>query len=163
MADRQLIGRIAIAGIVVAALATCVVLLNGGEEPQAETVAVVGEPTGAAPSREPDRTITRTLSQAQPQPVSNDWQIAYELVGTGTATVVYDSNGLGLVHQELQVTLPWRKELTWKNTGTPPTVQLMGQGEGAVECRVAVGGAVVTSEKSTPGEVATCAGRLAPS
>ncbi|WP_410650129.1 hypothetical protein [Amycolatopsis sp. cmx-4-54] len=160
MADRQLIGRIAIAGIVVAALATCVVLLNGGEEPQAETVAVVGEPTGAVPSRGPDRTITRTLSQAQP--VSNDWQIAYELVGTGTATVVYDSNGLGLVHQEPQVTLPWRKELTWKNTGTPPTVQLMGQGEGAVECRVAVGGAVVTSEKSAPGEVATCTGRLAP-
>ncbi|MFC3449901.1 hypothetical protein [Amycolatopsis speibonae] len=163
MADRQLIGRIAIAGIVVAALATCVVLLNGGEEPQPETVAVVGEPTGAAPSREPDRTITRTLSQARPRPVSNDWQIAYELAGTGTATVVYDSNGLGLVHQELQVTLPWRKELTWKNTGTPPTVQVMGQGEGAVECRVAVGGAVVTSQKSTPGEVATCAGRLAPS
>ncbi len=163
MADRQLIGRVAIAGIVVAALATCVVLLNGGEEPRAETVAVVGEPTGAAPSREPDRTITRTLSQAQPRPVSNDWRIAYELVGTGTATVVYDSNGLGLVHQELQVTLPWRKELTWKSTGTPPTVQLMGQGEGAVECRVAVGGAVVTTEKSSPGEVATCAGRLAPS
>ncbi|WP_181771795.1 hypothetical protein [Amycolatopsis pittospori] len=163
MADRQLIGRIAIAGIVVAALATCVVLLNGGEEPQAETVAVVGEPTDAAPSRGPDRTITRTLSQPQPQPVSTDWRIAYELAGTGTATVVYDSNGLGLVHQELQVTLPWRKELTWKNTGTPPTVQLLGQGEGAVECRVAVGGAVVTSQKSTPGEVATCAGRLAPS
>ncbi|ANN20810.1 hypothetical protein SD37_37935 [Amycolatopsis orientalis] len=163
MADRQLIGRAAIAGIVVAALATCVVLLNGDEEPRAETVAVVGEPTESAPSREPDRTITRTLSQERPQPVSNDWRITYELDGTGTATVVYDSNGLGLVHQEPQVTLPWRKELTWKNTGAPPTVQLLGQGEGAVECRVTVGGAVVTSQKSAPGEVATCAGRLTPS
>lgn len=162
MADRQLIGRIAIAGIVVAALATCAVLLNGGEEPQPETVAVVGEPT-AAPSRGPDRTITRTLSQEQPQPGSSDWKITYELAGTGTATVVYDSTGLGLVHQEPQVALPWRKELTWKNIGAPPTVQLMGQGEGTVECRVAVGGTVVTSEKSAPGEVATCAGRLAPS
>lgn len=39
------------------------------------------------------------------------------------------TNGLGLVHQEPQVPLPWRMDLTWKNTGTPPTVRLMGQGD----------------------------------
>jgi hypothetical protein len=83
--------------------------------------------------------------------------VTYELTGSGTATVVYDSNGNGLVHQELAVSLPWRTDLSWPSPGT---VQLLGQGTGAVECRISLGGRVVTSQKSAPGEVAACTGRL---
>ncbi|MFD8496183.1 hypothetical protein [Amycolatopsis sp. NPDC059657] len=82
----------------------------------------------------------------------------YELGGTGTATVVYDENGRGLVHQELGVALPWRKELNWDDSGVAPSVQVMGQGSGEVECSVSVNGAVVLRHK---GEVASCAGKLA--
>jgi hypothetical protein len=79
------------------------------------------------------------------------------LSGAGTATVVYDENGFGLVHQELAVTLP---DLTWRDSGAAPSVQLVGQGDGQVECKVSVRGAVVVSQKTPSGEVATCAGKL---
>jgi hypothetical protein len=39
-------------------------------------------------------------------------------------------------------------------------VQLVGQGDGQVECKVSVRGAVVVSQKTPSGEVATCAGKL---
>jgi hypothetical protein len=163
MADRQLIARLAVAAIVVAGLAGVVLVLNSGDEQSPQNVAVVGEPAAAGPSstRLPDRTVTQT-PPAEARQANGDWQITYELAGTGTATVVYDENGLGLVHQELSVALPWRKELTWLNTGVPPRVQLQGQGDGQVECRVAVRGAVVTSQKAAKGEVATCEGKLTP-
>jgi hypothetical protein len=163
MADRQLIARLAVAGIVVAGLAGVVLVLNSGDDAPPQTVAVVGEPAAAAPSstRLPDQTITQTPS-AELKPANGDWQITYELTGTGTATIVYDENGLGLVHQELSVPLPWRKELTWQNTGVPPHVQVQGQGDGQLECRVAVRGAVVTSQKAAKGDVATCEGKLTP-
>ncbi|MFE0027779.1 hypothetical protein [Amycolatopsis sp. NPDC059021] len=161
MVDKQLFLRLGVAAVVVAAGAAGVILLGGGEEPPpAEAVAVVGEPSPSAPvssSAPAPQPVTRTVT---PQAVPDDWPITYELAGSGTATVVYDENGLGLVHQELAVPLPWRKELTWKHTGAPPTVQLMGQADGPVECRIAVRGTVVTSQESAPGEVATCAGRL---
>lgn len=160
--DRQIVGRLAIAGIAVAAVAAVVVILGvGGGDPAPAAVAVVGEPSRPAPQRGPDQTVTRTLPPSTSvAAVSNDWPVTYELTGEGTATVVYDENGLGLVHQELSVALPWRKDLTWKNTGVPPSVQLMGQGTGAVECRISIRGVVVKTEKSAPGDVASCAGRL---
>jgi hypothetical protein len=68
-------------------------------------------------------------------------------------SVVYDSNGLGLVHQELDVALPWRKVLSWPSAGS---IQLLGQGSGAVECRVSVGSRVVKTQQPAPGEVAAC-------
>ncbi|GAA4540181.1 hypothetical protein [Amycolatopsis samaneae] len=161
MVDKQVFLRLGVAVVVVAAGTAGVILLGGEDEPPpAAAVAVVGEPSSAmaAPSSVPaPPPVTRTVT---PRPVPEDWRITYELAGSGTATVVYDENGLGLVHQELAVPLPWRKELTWKHTGAPPTVQLMGQADGPVECRIAVRGAVVTTQKSAPGEVATCAGRL---
>ena len=94
------------------------------------------------------------------QSTPGQWQILYELAGAGTATVVYDENGLGLVHQELAVTLPWRKELVWPPSGAAPTVKLLGQGEGQVECRVSVGGVLAVTPKAAPGGVASCGGRL---
>ncbi|MET8994864.1 hypothetical protein [Amycolatopsis sp. NPDC004169] len=98
---------------------------------------------------------TATYTSTPPAP--SGYRVTYELTGTGTATVVYDTNGLGLVHQELDVRLPWRKEFSW---AAPGSVQLLGQGTGAVECRVSAGGRVVTTQKSAPGEVAACTGRL---
>ncbi|MEC3979166.1 MmpS family transport accessory protein [Amycolatopsis sp. H20-H5] len=163
MADRQLLARLGVAVVVVGALAGGVVLLTGGDDPPPQAVAVVGEPPPAVPasSRPPDQTVTRTPSAETPQP-ANDWRITYELTGSGTATLVYDENGLGLVHQELAVPLPWRKELTWQNTGVPPRVQLQGQGDGRLECRITVRGSLVTSDKAAKGDVVTCAGKLTP-
>ncbi len=159
--DRQLIGRLAIAGIAVAAVAAAVVIL--GDDP-APTPVAVSTATGAVPKRAPDRTVTRTLapttSTAPAAPAPSSWQITYELAGSGTATVVYDDNGLGLVHQELSVPLPWRKTLTWPKSAVAPTVQLMGQSSGPVECRISVNGVLARSAKAADGEVASCAGRL---
>ncbi|MCG3757978.1 MmpS family transport accessory protein [Amycolatopsis sp. Poz14] len=159
--DRQLIGRLAIAGIAVAAVAAAAVIL--GDDPAPAPVAV-STPTAAVPQRAPDRTITRTLapttSTAPAAPAPSSWQITYELAGSGTATVVYDDNGLGLVHQELSVPLPWRKTLTWPKSAVAPTVQLMGQSSGPVECRISVNGMLARSAKAADGEVASCAGRL---
>ncbi|WP_409183491.1 MmpS family transport accessory protein [Amycolatopsis sp. VS8301801F10] len=161
--DRQLIGRLAIAGITVAAVAATVVILGAGDD-SAPAPAAVAAPAAEAPQRAPDRTVTRTLapttSTAPAAPVPSSWQITYELTGSGTATVVYDDNGLGLVHQELSVPLPWSKTLTWPKTAVAPTVQLMGQSSGPVECRVSVNGVLARSAKAADGEVATCAGRL---
>ncbi|MFD2466842.1 MmpS family transport accessory protein [Amycolatopsis silviterrae] len=161
--DRQLIGRLGIAGIAVAAVAAVVVILGTGDDP-APAPAAVAAPVTSVPQRAPDRTVTRTLapttSTAPAAPAPSSWQITYELGGSGTATVVYDDNGLGLVHQELSVPLPWRKTLTWPKTAVAPTVQLMGQSSGPVECRVSVNGVLARSAKATDGEVASCAGRL---
>lgn len=161
--DRQLIGRLAIAGIAVAAVAATVVILGTGDDPAPAPVAV-SAPTTGVPQRAPDRTVTRTLapttSTAPVAPAPSTWQITYELAGSGTATVVYDDNGLGLVQQELSVSLPWRKTLTWPKTDVAPTVQLMGQSSGPVECRVSVNGVLARSSKAADGEVASCAGRL---
>lgn len=159
--DRQLIGRLAIAGIAVAAVAAAVVILGDDPTPAPATFAA---PTASVPQRAPDRTVTRTLapmtSTAPVAPPPSSWQITYELAGSGTATVVYDDNGLGLVHQELSVPLPWSKTLTWPKTAVAPTVQLMGQSSGPVECRISVNGVLARSAKAADGEVATCAGRL---
>ncbi|WP_370932199.1 MmpS family transport accessory protein [Amycolatopsis sp. cg13] len=161
--DRQLIGRLAIAGIAVAAVAATVVILGAGDAPT-PAPAAISAPTAEVPQRAPDRTITRTLapttSTAPVAPAPSNWQITYELAGSGTATVVYDDNGLGLVHQELSVPLPWSKTLTWPKTAVAPTVQLMGQSSGAVECRISVNGVLARSAKAADGEVANCAGRL---
>lgn len=160
--DRQLIGRLAIAGIAVAAVAAAVAIL--GDDPTPAPAAAVAAPTTSLPQRAPDRTVTRTLapatSTAPVAPVPSSWQITYELSGSGTATVVYDDNGLGLVHQELSVPLPWRKTLTWPKSAVAPTVQLMGQSSGPVECRVSVNGVLARSAKAADGEVASCSGRL---
>lgn len=159
--DRQLIGRLAIAGIAVAAVAAAVVILGDDADP---TPVAVSTPAAAVPQRAPDRTVTRTLapttSTAPAAPAPSSWQITYELAGSGTATVVYDDNGLGLVHQELSVPLPWRKTLTWPKSAVAPTVQLMGQSSGPVECRISVNGVLARSAKAADGEVASCAGRL---
>lgn len=159
--DRQLIGRLAIAGIAVAAVAAAVVILGDDADP---APVAVSTPAVAVPKRAPDRTVTRTLapttSTAPAAPAPSSWQITYELAGSGTATVVYDDNGLGLVHQELSVPLPWRKTLTWPKSAVAPTVQLMGQSSGPVECRISVNGVLARSAKAADGEVASCAGRL---
>ncbi|MGW7535663.1 MmpS family transport accessory protein [Amycolatopsis sp. NPDC054798] len=159
--DRQLIGRLAIAGIAVAAVAAAVVILDDDPTPAPATFSA---PATSVPQRAPDRTLTRTLapttSTAPVAPTPSSWQITYELSGSGTATVVYDDNGLGLVHQELSVPLPWRKTLTWSKSAVAPTVQLMGQSSGPVECRVSVNGVLARSAKAADGEVASCAGRL---
>lgn len=159
--DRQLIGRLAIAGIAVAAVAAAVVILGDDADP---APVAVSAPAAAVPQRAPDRTVTRTLapttSTAPAAPAPSSWQITYELAGSGTATVVYDDNGLGLVHQELSVPLPWRKTLTWPKSAVAPTVQLMGQSSGPVECRISVNGVLARSAKAADGEVASCAGRL---
>lgn len=159
--DRQLIGRLAIASITIATATTVVVILGTGDDP---APVAASTPTVVVPQRAPDRTVTRTLapttSTAPAAPAPSSWQITYELSGSGTATVVYDDNGLGLVHQELSVPLPWRKSLTWSKTAVAPTVQLMGQSSGPVECRVSVNGVLARSAKAADGEVASCAGRL---
>jgi hypothetical protein len=153
--DRQLIGRLGIAVIAIAAVTAGIFILgDDGAPPASPAVAVVGEPSSTSV---PPRTIMATATYTSTPPALSGYQVTYELAGSGTATVVYDSNGLGLVHQELEVPLPWRKELSW---ATPGTVQLLGQGSGAVECRISLGGRVVTSQKSAPGEVASCTGRL---
>ncbi|MBB4686478.1 MmpS family transport accessory protein [Amycolatopsis jiangsuensis] len=160
--DRQLAGRLAIAGIAVAAVAAVVVILGTGDDP-APTQAAVTAPTTSAPmpQRAPDRTVTRTLAPSTSAGAAPDgWHITYDLAGSGTATVVYDDNGLGLVHQELSVALPWHKELNWPKSAVAPTVQLMSQSAGSVECRVSVNGVLVRSEKAANGEVASCTGRL---
>ncbi|GLY41230.1 hypothetical protein Amsp01_072530 [Amycolatopsis sp. NBRC 101858] len=149
--DRQLVGRLGIAVIAIAAVTAGIFILGDhGSPPPSPPVAVVGEPS---PSSVPPRTIMATATYTSTPPAPSGYQVTYELAGTGTATVVYDSNGLGLVHQELDVALPWRKELSWPSAGS---VQLLGQGSGAVECRVSVGGRVVTTHKAAPGEVAAC-------
>lgn len=159
--DRQLIGRLAIAGIAVAAVSAAVVILGDDTAP---APVAVSTPAAAVPQHAPDRTVTRTLapttSTAPAAPAPSSWQITYELAGSGTATVVYDDNGLGLVHQELSVPLPWRKTLTWPKSAVAPTVQLMGQSSGPVECRISVNGVLARSAKAADGEVASCAGRL---
>ncbi|MDT7727671.1 MAG: hypothetical protein QOI21_4247 [Actinomycetota bacterium] len=163
MADRQLVARLGIAAVVVGALVGSYLILTMKDEapPAAAHVAVVGEPApqpAAVPSpiQYPPEVTPLLVPQ---QAVPGHWQIRYELAGTGTATVVYDENGLGLVQQEL-VTLPWRKELAWPDSGIAPTVKVLGQGEGQVECRVSVGGTVVVTQTAPGGEVASCAGRL---
>ncbi|MEU8634689.1 hypothetical protein AB0C38_21140 [Amycolatopsis sp. NPDC048633] len=153
--NRQLAGRLGIAVIAIAAVTAGIFILgDNGSPPPSPSVAVVGEPSL---SSVPPRTIMATATYTSTPPAPSGYQVTYELAGTGTATVVYDSNGLGLVHQEPAVALPWRKELSWPSAGS---VQLLGQGSGAVECRISLGGRVVTSQKSAPGEVAACTGRL---
>ncbi|WP_410596004.1 hypothetical protein [Amycolatopsis sp. lyj-23] len=153
--NRQLLGRLAIALIAIAAVTAGIFILgDDGPPPQSPVVAVVGEPS---PSSVPPRTILATATYTSAPPAPSGYQVTYELTGSGTATVVYDSNGLGLVHQELDVRLPWRKELSW---AAPGSVQLLGQGSGAVGCRISLAGRVVTAQKSAPGEVAACTGRL---
>ncbi|MGW4525919.1 hypothetical protein [Amycolatopsis sp. NPDC004378] len=149
--NRQLVGRLGIAVIAIAAVTAGIFVLgDDGSPPPAPSVAVVGEPSS---SSVPPRTIMATATYTSTPPAPAGYQVTYELAGTGTATVVYDSNGLGLVHQELNVALPWRKDLSW---AAPGAVQLLGQGSGAVECRVTAGGRVVMTRKSAPGEVAAC-------
>ncbi|MEU7784137.1 hypothetical protein [Amycolatopsis sp. NPDC049159] len=149
--NRQLIGRLGIAVIAIAAVTAGIFVLgDDGSSPPAPAVAVVGEPSL---SSVPPRTIMATATYTSTPPALSGHQVTYELTGTGTATVVYDSNGLGLVHQELAVPLPWRKEFSW---AAPGSIQLLGQGSGVVECRVSVGGRVVKTQKSAPGEVAAC-------
>lgn len=150
--NRQLVGRLGIAVIAIAAVTAGVFILgDNGSAPPSPSVAVVGEPSS---SSVPPRTIMATATYTStPPPAPSGYQVTYELAGTGTATVVYDTNGLGLVHQELEVPLPWKKELSWASAGS---LQLLGQGSGAVECRVSVGGRVVKTQKSAPGEVAAC-------
>jgi len=153
--NRQLIGRLGIAVIAIAAVTAGIFILgdNGSPAPP-PSVAVVGEPSSISV---PPRTIMATVTSTSTPPAPSGYQVTYELTGSGTATVVYDSTGNGLVHQELAVPLPWRTDLSWPSPGT---VQLLGQGTGAVECRISLGGRVVTSQKSAPGEVAACTGRL---
>jgi hypothetical protein len=153
--NRQLVGRLGIAVIAVAAVVAGIFVLgDNGAPPTSPAVAVAGEPSL---SSVPPSTVMGTATYTSTPPAPSGYQVTYELTGTGTATVVYDSNGLGLVHQELNVALPWRKELSWP---TPGSVQLLGQGSGAVECRISLGGRVVTTQKSAPGDVASCTGRL---
>ncbi|MFJ1762177.1 hypothetical protein ACIOD2_17765 [Amycolatopsis sp. NPDC088138] len=153
--NRQLIGRLGIAVIAIAAVIAGIYILGDhGAPAPTPSVAVVGEPSSTSV---PPRTIMATVTSTSTPPAPRGYQVTYELTGTGTATVVYDSNGLGLVHQELAVPLPWRQEFTWPSPGT---VQLLGQGSGPVECRISLGGRVVTSQTSAPGEVAACTGRL---
>ena len=158
MVNRQLLGRLGIAAIALGAVVAGVVILGDDEDP-APPVAVVGEPS-VSRTTSPPSTVWSTPPPVAAQPVVSGWPVVYELAGSGTATVVYDSNGLGLVHQELDVRLPWRTELSWPSTGAPPTVQLLGQGTGPVECRVTVRGRLVVSQQAAAGETATCAGRL---
>ncbi|MCR6485263.1 hypothetical protein M8542_20755 [Amycolatopsis sp. OK19-0408] len=148
--NRQLIGRLGIAVIAIAAVTAGIFILGDKGSPPSPSVAVAGEPSV---SSVPPRTIMATATYTSTPPAPSGYQVTYELAGTGTATVVYDSNGLGLVHQELAVALPWRKELSWPSAGS---IQLLGQGSGAVECRVTIGGRVVKTQKSAPGEVAAC-------
>jgi hypothetical protein len=149
--NRQLAGRLGIAVIAIAAVTAGIFILgDNGSPPASPPVEVVGEPSL---SSVPPRTIMATATYTSTPPAPAGHQVTYELTGTGTATVVYDSNGLGLVHQELEVPLPWRKDLSWPSAGS---VQLLGQGSGAIECRVSVDGRVVTTHKSAPGEVAAC-------
>ncbi|MEV4148991.1 hypothetical protein AB0J40_35405 [Amycolatopsis sp. NPDC049691] len=149
--NRQLLGRLGIAVIAIAAVTAGIFILgDDGSPPPSPSVAVVGEPSW---SSVPPRTIMATVTSTSTPPAPSGYPVTYELDGTGTATVVYDANGLGLVHQELAVPLPWRKELSW---AAPGSIQLLGQGTGAVECRVTVGGRVVKTQKSAPGEVAAC-------
>ncbi|SFW46504.1 hypothetical protein [Amycolatopsis australiensis] len=149
--NRQLAGRLAIAVIAIAAVTAGIFVLGDDGSPvPPPPVAVVGEPSL---SSVPPRTIMATATYTSTPPAPAGYQVTYELTGTGTATVVYDTSGQGLVHQELNVTLPWRKELTWPSPGS---VQLLGQGSGAVECRVSVGGRVVSAHRSAAGEVAAC-------
>ncbi|HWD03598.1 MAG TPA: hypothetical protein VG674_14210 [Amycolatopsis sp.] len=153
--NRQLTGRLGIAVIAIAAVTACLFVLgDDGSRPSPSPVVVVGEPSL---SPVPPRTIMATTTYTSAPPAPSGYQVTYELTGTGTATAVYDENGHGLVHQELDVRLPWRKDLTW---ASPGSVQLLGQGSSAVECRISLGGRVVTSQRSAPGEVATCTGRL---
>jgi hypothetical protein len=162
MADKQLLVRLGVAVVALGAVAGGFVLLTSRDEaPPANTVAVVGAPPAAAhappavPSAAPQQQAAAPAAKPQ-----TGVDVVYELSGSGTATVVYDANGLGLVQQELSVPLPWKKELTWPASATAPTVQLLGQSDGVVECAVSVRGAVVVSRRSKPGEVATCAGKL---
>ena len=149
--NRQLVGRLGIAVIAIAAVTAGIFILgDNGSPPPPLSVAVVGEPSL---SSVPPRTIMATATYTSTPPAPSGYQVTYELTGSGTATVVYDSNGLGLVHQELDVALPWRKVLSWPAAGS---IQLLGQGSGAVECRVSVGGRVVKTQQSAPGEVAAC-------
>jgi hypothetical protein len=162
MADKQLLVRLGVAVVALGAVAGGFVLLTSRDEaPPAGTVAVVGEPSAhaapAAPSTAPQPQAAAPAAKPQA-----GIDVVYELSGSGTATVVYDANGLGLVQQELSVPLPWKKELTWPASASAPTVQLLGQSDGVVECAVSVRGAVVVSQRSKPGEVATCAGKLTP-
>ncbi|HEV7977066.1 hypothetical protein [Amycolatopsis sp.] len=164
MADRQSIARLGIAAVAVSALAGgyLILTMTGETPPAAAPVAVVGEPSPPSVSTPPpiEYPPEPTPVLAPQQSTPGQWQIRYELAGSGTATVVYDENGLGLVHQELAVTLPWRKELAWPPSGVAPTVKLLGQGEGQVECRVSVGGVLAVTQQAAAGEVASCAGKL---
>lgn len=150
--------RLGIGVVVLGLLVGGFLLLTGRDEapPQPAAVQVVGEPGPAAAA---PQVVEEQPQQAQPKPrqAKGKYAVVYELGGEGTATVVYDENGRGLVHQELNVRLPWRKELTWDDSGAKPTVQLLGQGGGPVECKVTINGAVVLTHK---GEVASCAGKI---
>jgi len=159
MVNRQLLGRLGIAAIALVAVVAGLVILGDEDSPTpAPAVAVVGGPS-VSWTTSPPSTVWSTPPPVT-APVTDGWPVVYELAGSGTATVVYDSNGLGLVHQELDVRLPWRTELTWPATGAPPSVQLLGQGTGPLECRVTVRGRLVVSRQVAAGEMATCAGRL---
>lgn len=162
MADRHLYVRLGVAAVAVGLLAGGYALLTSRDEaPPANAVAVVNEPSQAAPApRAAPAPAPQEQAAAPTAKPSGVLDVVYELTGSGTATVVYDENGLGLVHQELSVSLPWKKELSWPASASAPSVQLLGQGTGVVECAVSVRGTVVVTQRSKPGEVATCAGKL---
>jgi hypothetical protein len=85
--NRQLVGRLGVAVIAVAAVVAGIFILgDNGAPPTSPAVAVVGEPSL---SSVPPRTITGTATYTSTPP--SGYQVTYELRGTGTATVVYDS------------------------------------------------------------------------
>ncbi|WP_020668435.1 hypothetical protein [Amycolatopsis nigrescens] len=183
MADRQWVARLAVAVILLSGLVGAFLIYAATEPPEdtgstrrvagaggaQHQVAVVDEPTevpgtprtsGTPVVQPPQPPAEPPPPPTGPAPGPGQGVIGYELLGSGTAAVVYDENGHGLVQQELSVPLPWRKELVFPATGPPPTARLQGQGAGRVECRIIIGGRVVNSAQAGPGETATCGGKI---
>ncbi|TDC01870.1 hypothetical protein E1091_02005 [Micromonospora fluostatini] len=82
-------------------------------------------------------------------------KIVLEVTGPKTASVTY---GLGTDQsQENDAKLPWKKELTSKETIIIPTIVAQSKGSGEIECRITIDGKLAKENKSS-GEfaVVTC-------
>lgn len=119
---------------------------------------VIAQPT---PLRVPPAAEAPTPARP-PMPVpAVGVRVRYEILGPPTAGLLtFTRGGTALVEPRPPVSLPWRNDFS-AGSGFIPTVTAQSPGDGAITCRITVGGTVVSEVTSDgPQGVASCTGHV---
>ncbi|MEU8974732.1 hypothetical protein AB0D11_36665 [Streptomyces monashensis] len=74
---------------------------------------------------------------------AKEFEVVYEVIGSGVKTVMYEEGGDGAITSESvdDPKLPWKKKLTMNGIATAPNVSLiLGEKGGRAECVITVNG-----------------------